>query len=115
MSLYQVIFFKHLLSSDGHPFKCVQQKIAIRIAKNIDRAVEAAQRRYERLRHVRDWTLYADSFELEVDGKKIDYRTPAGASKCKTNLIRPKKQKNETKADHPSRLESVTAEGKYNV
>ena len=60
MSCYRVIFFKNLLSSDGHPFKCIQRAIDIRHARNADRAVEAAELRYERLHHVHDWTLYAD-------------------------------------------------------
>ena len=52
MSLYQVSFFKYLLSSDGHQFKSLQQSIVIRSAKSTDRAVEAAKRRYERRCHV---------------------------------------------------------------
>ena len=54
MSCYRVIFFKNLLSSDGHPFKCIQRAIDIRHAKNADRAVEAAELRYERLHRVHD-------------------------------------------------------------
>jgi len=76
MSCYRVIFFKNLLSSDGHPFKCIQRAIDIRHARNADGAVEAAELRYERLHRVHDWTLYADFLELEVDGKKVDYRPP---------------------------------------
>jgi hypothetical protein len=30
MSCYRVTFFKNLLSSDGHPFKCIQRAIDIR-------------------------------------------------------------------------------------
>jgi hypothetical protein len=63
---YRIAFFKHLLSSDGHPFKCLQQRIEIRSAKNIERALKAAEHRYERLCHVRDWRLHADMFELEA-------------------------------------------------
>ena len=69
MSCYRVTFFKNLLSSDGHPFKCIQRAIDIRHARDADRAVEAAELRYERLHRVHDWTLYADFLELEVDGK----------------------------------------------
>lgn len=71
MSCYRVTFFKNLLSSDGHPFKCVQRVIDIRHARSADRAVEAAELRYERLHCVHDWTLFADLLELEVDGKKV--------------------------------------------
>jgi hypothetical protein len=76
MSCYRVTFFKNLLSSDGHPFKCIQRAIDIRHARDADRAVEAAELRYERLHRVHDWTLYADFLELEVDGKKVDYCPP---------------------------------------
>jgi hypothetical protein len=69
MSQYRVSFFKHLLSSDGHQCRSLQQTIVIRRAKNTDRALEEAKRRYERRCHVDDWSLYADGLELEVNGK----------------------------------------------
>jgi hypothetical protein len=62
-----VSFFRKLLSSDGHESKCLQQSIVIRRAKSIERAVEAAKRRYERLCQVADWRFYADGLELEID------------------------------------------------
>lgn len=74
MSQYRVTFYKHLVSSDGHPYKCPQRSVMVRVAKSIDRAVRAAEHRYERLYHLSDWTLHADGLELEVDGKKVDYR-----------------------------------------
>jgi hypothetical protein len=72
MSRYRVSFFKTLLSSDGHPFKCLQLTIEIPGARNTDRAIKTAKRQYERLRCVPDWTLHADTFEVEIDGKKTD-------------------------------------------
>jgi hypothetical protein len=66
MTRYRVTFFKHLLSSDGHPFKYLQHTIEIRRAKNADRAIKAAERRYERLCQVPDWRLHADMFELQA-------------------------------------------------
>src|SRR5262249_28336498 len=54
---YHVAFFKHLLSSDGHQFKCLQCVIKIRHARNAERAIKAAEHRYERLCHVPDWRL----------------------------------------------------------
>jgi hypothetical protein len=71
MNQYAIRFYKNLISSEGRPFKCLQSKIHIRAAKNIDRAVEAAKRRFERLRHVRDWKLHADTLELEVKGNIV--------------------------------------------
>ena len=41
---YRVSFFKDLLSSDGHQFRCLQQSIVIRRARSLERAVEAAKR-----------------------------------------------------------------------
>ena len=74
MSRYLVTFFKHLLSSDGHIFKSPQQTIEIRRAKSIERAVQAAERRYERLCNLPHWALHADT--LEVDDKKVDRAAP---------------------------------------
>lgn len=73
MAHYRVSFFKNLISSDGHPFKCIQKVIDISRARSADRAVKAAELRYERLDHVHDWTLHSDYLELEIDGKKVDY------------------------------------------
>jgi len=65
---YRVAFFKLLLSSNGQLlFKCLQHTVEIRRAKNADRAIKAAERPYERLRHVSDWRLHADYFELAAN------------------------------------------------
>ena len=64
---YRVSFFKNLLSTDGDQFRCLQQSIVIRRARSVERAVEAAKRRFERLCHVVDWRLHADGVELEMD------------------------------------------------
>jgi hypothetical protein len=73
MTCYRVSFFKDLISSDGHRFRCTQWVIEIRHARSADRAVKAAELRYERLHRVHDWTLHANCLELEVDGNKVDY------------------------------------------
>jgi hypothetical protein len=57
---YRVSFFKDLISSDGHQFRLIRR------ARNNDRAVEAAKRRFQRLCHVGDWRFYADGFELRA-------------------------------------------------
>ena len=64
---YRVSFFKKLLSFDGCASKHLQQSIVIRHAKSVDRALEAAKHRYERLCRVADWRLGADGVELEID------------------------------------------------
>ena len=62
-----ITFFKYVRSSNGHEFKCVQETITIARAKSIDRAVEAAKRRFERRRHVVDWQLHSDGFDVKID------------------------------------------------
>jgi hypothetical protein len=64
---YRVSFFKNLVSTDGHQFRCLQQSIVIRRTKSVERALEAAKRRFERHCHVIDWRLHADGAELEMD------------------------------------------------
>ena len=71
MAQYQVRFFKYLLSSDGHPAKALQRVVEVRRAKSADRAIRAAQRRFERHCAVRHWTLHADAIEVEVDGRVV--------------------------------------------
>jgi hypothetical protein len=66
MPRYRVSFFKNLLSSDGHPLRCLQRTIEIRGARTADRAAMAAERRYERLTGVPDWKLRADLIEMEA-------------------------------------------------
>jgi hypothetical protein len=70
----RVNFFKDLVSSDGQPSSRLQQSMEISGAENIDRAVEEAKRRYERLCRVPLWSLYADRLEVESDGKRTSYR-----------------------------------------
>ncbi|MGT2467473.1 hypothetical protein [Mesorhizobium sp.] len=66
MTSYRVTFFKNLVNSNGHQFKCPQGTVEIRRARNLDRAFQAAERRYERAKKICNWTLYADVAELET-------------------------------------------------
>ncbi len=68
MSYYRVSFYKYLVSSDGHPTKALQAMFEVRGARNADRAIKVAQRRYERQCAVDDWTLHADEMDVQVDG-----------------------------------------------
>jgi hypothetical protein len=69
MQGFRVKFLNRLLSSDGHQFKCLQRVIPIRVAKSRDRAIRAAQRRFEKAEHVSNWRHHAQSFEVEeADG-----------------------------------------------
>jgi hypothetical protein len=67
MTTYRVKFFKDLLSSDGHPFKCLQKVVDIRHSKSPERAVKAAKHRFRRSEHLSDWKLHANSLETEVE------------------------------------------------
>jgi hypothetical protein len=64
---YRVSFFKNLLSTDRSSIPVLQHSIVIRRARSVERAVEAAKRRFERHCHVVDWRLHADGVELEMD------------------------------------------------
>ena len=68
MAAYVVTFFKTLLGTDGHSFKCIQQRVAVRRARSAERATKAAKLRFERLCGISDWTLHADGFQLEICG-----------------------------------------------
>jgi hypothetical protein len=66
MSTYHVSFFKNLLSSDGHPFKCLQRRIDIIDAESAAQAAESASRSFEAVCGF-PWKLHADSIEINVD------------------------------------------------
>ena len=63
LSAYHVSFFKALLSSDWHPFKCLQQQIDTSDAGSCAQAVEAASRAFEAF-YGCPWKLHADSIEV---------------------------------------------------
>ena len=67
MTSYRVTFFKNLVNSNGHQFTCPQGTIEILRARNYRRAFQAAERRYERVKKIANWTLYADFAELETN------------------------------------------------
>ncbi len=60
---YCVGFFKNLLSSDGHQFKCLQDQIEVE-AESSTEATESASRTFEALHGIRDWKMFADAVEL---------------------------------------------------
>jgi hypothetical protein len=64
MSGYRVSFFKYLLSSDGHPRKCLQQQLDIPDVESADQAVDSAARQFEELHGLRNWKMFADSVEV---------------------------------------------------
>ncbi|MDE2229309.1 MAG: hypothetical protein KGL11_09750 [Alphaproteobacteria bacterium] len=65
---YNVSFFKDVLSSDGHAFKCVQRVIAVD-ADSPNEAINAAKQQFEH--HcsnysIGDWRLYAEAVECAI-------------------------------------------------
>jgi hypothetical protein len=74
MSTSQVSFFKNLLSSDGHPFKCLQRRIDVTDAESPAQAAQSA-RAFEAL-YGRPWKLHADSIEINADqGQPVETRS----------------------------------------
>jgi hypothetical protein len=62
---YRVSFFNELTSSRGTLYKVCQRSVEIRTARSLDRAVEAAKKRFARLERVGEWRLHARLFEVE--------------------------------------------------
>jgi hypothetical protein len=67
MAHYRVRFIKRLCDDTGHQHKCVEGVVDIHRARDRDRAVQAAKRRFERIKRIPRWDLYADTFELAIE------------------------------------------------
>ena len=69
---FRISFFKNVLSSDGHRFKCLQDQIDVLDAEDAGDAADRAERRFEILHQVPEWKLMADSVEvLAVDAGRL--------------------------------------------
>jgi hypothetical protein len=66
MTGYRVSFFNELTNSRGTLYKVCQRSVEIRTARSLDRAVEAAKKRFARLERVGEWRLHARLFEVEA-------------------------------------------------
>ena len=77
MAYYRVRFIKTLCDDYGHPHECIEGIIDIRQARSQDRAVQAAKHRFERIKRIPRWDLYADTFEVDID--KETHRSPVHA------------------------------------
>jgi hypothetical protein len=60
---YEVSFFKNLTNSQGHAFKCLQQRAVVE-AGHPDEALASAKRSFERHSGIRNWRDRADTAEL---------------------------------------------------
>lgn len=63
MTTYQISFFKTLLSSNGHPFRCLQGQVEVN-AHTPEQAAQRAEQRFERLHRLAKWNLWADSVDI---------------------------------------------------
>ena len=72
MARYRVRFIKTLCDDTGHQHKCVEGVVNILRAKTEDRATRAAQHRFERIKRIPRWNLYADFVEVEVEENGSD-------------------------------------------
>lgn len=66
MTDYRFRFMKTVCDSTGHPHRCVEGVVDIYLAKNKDRALQAAKYRFERMKGISHWDLYADTVELDL-------------------------------------------------
>jgi hypothetical protein len=83
MSTYHVSFFKNLLSSDGHPFKCLQGELTSVTWKPPRKPQNRRQRAFEGL-YGRPWELHADSIEVVGAESLIDAdQTGAAAAQAR--------------------------------
>ena len=71
---YHVRIIKNLCDNTAHPHKCVEGFVDIRRARDSERAVEANKRRFERMKRIARWDLYADTFELDIEPKAANPR-----------------------------------------
>ena len=64
MPKYRVAFFKSLLSSDGHPFKCLQEQIVLSDMETSAQAAECASKLFAAHHGSLEWRLYADEVQV---------------------------------------------------
>ena len=65
MSDYRVSYYKNLLSSDGHQFKCLQQKFDLPNVESGEKAEEIGARQFESLHGLHSLRWFADVIEVE--------------------------------------------------
>jgi hypothetical protein len=75
MPNYLVAFYKTVLSSDGHPSKCLQECIEIHDLADPTGAAQAATREFQERHGVRDWRVYADTIDVTLLPRGVLGRT----------------------------------------
>jgi len=64
MTGYRCSFYKTLLNSDGHRFKCLQGEIEVASSNTVADAKVQASSQFARERGLCDWRIYADDIEV---------------------------------------------------
>jgi hypothetical protein len=65
VSHYRVYYYKNLLSSDGHQFKCLQWQTDLPNVEGSEKAEEIAARQFESLHGLHSLRWFADVIEVE--------------------------------------------------
>jgi hypothetical protein len=65
MTHYRVSYFKNLLSSDGHQFKCLQKQLDLPNVESAEKAEEIAAHQFESLHGLHSLRWFADVIEVE--------------------------------------------------
>ncbi|HWM46970.1 MAG TPA: hypothetical protein VNR11_08665 [Xanthobacteraceae bacterium] len=76
MGTYRVCFYKELLSSDGHPFKCLQARVEVGDVDSGAQAADSACRIFEASQRIRHWALNADTLEVEAVDPAVSLTPP---------------------------------------
>jgi hypothetical protein len=63
MQQYRVVFTKRLCNDVGVQRNCIQAIVSVRCSKSEERAIRAAQKRFERSKRIPHWSVYADNCE----------------------------------------------------
>ena len=91
MTAYRVSFFNELTNSRGTLYKVCQRSVEIRTARSLDRAVEAAKKRFARLERVGEWRLHARLFEVEPMVEEQDGAALADGAMAARRAGRPRR------------------------
>lgn len=70
MSHHLVRFMKNICDDTGHAHHCIQGFVTIHLARDRDRAIEAAKHRFARKRKIKRWDMHADTFEVD-EGPRV--------------------------------------------
>ena len=81
MNNYRVSFYKDLLNSDGHSFKCLQRQVDVR-SDGPSQAVALAERLIDNGR------LNADCVEVVHLGDHHEFEHPSSSAPCKHSWSR---------------------------